>query len=258
MDRSFLTNEKVIDASRNFICIRLATYEDEYEAKFMKQIHNYRNDMLENTIFAMLAPDGKTNLTRSGRSPHFAFRNASQMASQMGKYAKQYKVTKPYSDSKINPKMKDLSVALNVAACDSLPVVVAISKSEEKLAELESTVSKIAWSEKLQGQFVTASMIYDAKKVRSIADMNQSEGIFLIGPGTFGLSAKILAEFKGSEELDQIESKMVGITAKYEPPKLAYRSHIQTGVNLGIDWKSKIPVTDRESVQAKERMRGKK
>ena len=28
MDRSFLSDENIVQASRNFVCIRLATYED--------------------------------------------------------------------------------------------------------------------------------------------------------------------------------------------------------------------------------------
>ena len=38
MDKSFLSQSEVIAASRKFVCIRLATYENAEEAKFLKSI----------------------------------------------------------------------------------------------------------------------------------------------------------------------------------------------------------------------------
>jgi hypothetical protein len=36
MDRSFLSSDKLIKATRDFVCIRTATYEDKQEAAFLK------------------------------------------------------------------------------------------------------------------------------------------------------------------------------------------------------------------------------
>ena len=38
MDGSFLSDAKVIDESRKFVCIRLATYENKEEAALLKSI----------------------------------------------------------------------------------------------------------------------------------------------------------------------------------------------------------------------------
>ena len=58
MDRSYLSNKEVIEASRDFVCIRLATYENVAEAKILKSIFTGRSGELENTTFVLLAPDG--------------------------------------------------------------------------------------------------------------------------------------------------------------------------------------------------------
>ncbi len=59
MDRSFLADADVIAASRMFVCIRPATYEDAGEADFLKKIFVGRSGELDNTVFVLLAPDGE-------------------------------------------------------------------------------------------------------------------------------------------------------------------------------------------------------
>ena len=59
MDGSFLSDADVVAASRKFVCIRLSTYEDAEEAEFLRSIYVGRSGDLENTVFAILSPDGK-------------------------------------------------------------------------------------------------------------------------------------------------------------------------------------------------------
>ena len=66
MDRSFLSSSAVVAASRKFVCIRLATYESRAEAKFMETIFLGKGGALANTVFCILAPDGKKKLVRPG------------------------------------------------------------------------------------------------------------------------------------------------------------------------------------------------
>ena len=68
MDRSFLSQPEVIAASRHFVCVRLTTYEDKEEGEFLKSFHVTRSGELENTVAALLAPDGKRQLARASRS----------------------------------------------------------------------------------------------------------------------------------------------------------------------------------------------
>ena len=72
MDRSFLADKDVISASRKFVCIRLATYENAEENKILAGFFS-RGGVLENTVFTLLTPDGKTKLVSAGRSPVWAF-----------------------------------------------------------------------------------------------------------------------------------------------------------------------------------------
>ena len=76
MDGSFLSDDQVVVASREYVCIRLATYEDEREAEFLRRVFTGRSAALENTVFAILSADGTKPLVRSGRGPFFAFEDA--------------------------------------------------------------------------------------------------------------------------------------------------------------------------------------
>src|ERR1044071_3836701 len=102
MDRRFLLQKEVIEASRDFVCIRLATYEDKEEADYLVKVFPGRTGLLENTVFTMLSPDARRYLTRSGRSPDWAFGDATSMARQMRAFAKDYK---PAEAARLLPAM---------------------------------------------------------------------------------------------------------------------------------------------------------
>src|SRR4051812_46124084 len=90
MDRSFLSDAEVIAASRQFVCIRLASYEDEGEAKFLKSVFTGKSGELENTVFALLSPDGQKKLMKASRSPRQLFQGAADMAKAMNGIAQKY------------------------------------------------------------------------------------------------------------------------------------------------------------------------
>ena len=50
MDRSYLSDIKVVEASRKFVCIRPISYEDEAENKFLKSFGAGRSGDVENTV----------------------------------------------------------------------------------------------------------------------------------------------------------------------------------------------------------------
>ena len=132
--------------------MRLATYEDAEEAKLLRKIYTGRSGGLENTVFAILSPDGERELVRSGRSPHFSFRSASDMASAMKRISQQY-AAKDSDHDKALPTMATVRLALNVAACDRQPLIVVQGENETQRKALEDRLATIAWSDEFIGQF---------------------------------------------------------------------------------------------------------
>lgn len=255
MDGSFLSDELVVAASRNFVCIRLATYEDQQEAEFMSRVFTSRSGVLENTTFGILSPDGKKNLVTPGRGPMHAFRDASVMASRMNLIALQHSGARDarWSDQRL-PVMKSVDVALNVAACDNLPVLVTFADNAQRLAEINNDLLKAAWSEGLAGQFVYATTANIAE-LKPIPGVKATEGILVVEPGAYGLSGEILRELPGNIEPDQAATELIQTVSAFSRVAPEYTSHIQLGIQLGFDWESAIPETDEQSIRAKKRAR---
>ena len=160
MDKSFLSDQQLVEVSRDFVCLRLATYEDEVEAKYLKSIFSgRRSNQLENTVFAILTPDGKQKLSKSGRSPSWAFRDAKAMASWMKILLEEdypSAVAARNSNSQL-PLAKDFRLGLNIAACDQSLLLVVVGEQAVTRDTIQSRLLNTAWSAEFVGDFIYAA-----------------------------------------------------------------------------------------------------
>ena len=256
MDRSFLTDAGVVAASRDFVCIRLATYEDEQEADYMKTLFTARSGELENTTFAILASDGKRKLAAAGRGPFHAYRDARSMAAGMRQIARDNDSRKTAASPHAQlPLMKSLDGALNVAAADGLPLIVTVGENKKQLGAINQRIVPVAWDESLAGQFVYAS-VDDWGELKPILGLKQKTGIFAVEPDQFGLSGKLLAAFAPETTPEEIRSGLLKVVAEYPAKEKDHNAHVRLGIQLGIEWESKIPETDPMSLRARQRARG--
>src|ERR1043166_6324339 len=115
MDRSFLSRPEVIEASRSFVCIRLLTYEDGAEAKFLKSLGHTGSGDVENTIVCMISPDCRQRLSWTARSFRELYRDSTAMAADMKSVAAKYSNTQPVDAL---PEVAGIRLAINVAATD--------------------------------------------------------------------------------------------------------------------------------------------
>ena len=123
MDRSFLSQPEVIAASRKFVCIRLATYEDKEEAAFLKSLWVGRSGEVENTLFTILSPDGKRTLVHPSRSPRHEYEDAGAMAASLKRIAGEHELRKDAGEKTPPlPLVANVRLALDVAACDGRPL----------------------------------------------------------------------------------------------------------------------------------------
>ena len=257
MDRSFLTDERVVEASREFVCMRLATYEDADEAEFLKNVFVSRSGELENTVFAILSPNGKEKLVRPNRGP-FSFRNPGQLAAEMNKIAGEYESRQPQDSDSAGrklPTMKNVELALNVAACDGLPLVIVYAPESASLARLNDKVAKVAWDDAVAGRFIyaTTTQVADLKPVPKA---QSRPGVIVVEPDQFGLSGSVLGQFAAELDARKLTRELETIASKFEPIVKNHREHTQLGIRLGLDWETVIPETDRQAIEAKKRARG--
>ncbi len=251
MDRSFLSNEKVIEASRNFVCIRLATYEDEAEAEFLRTVYVGRTGDLENTVFVLMTPDTKENLCRPGRSPNFAFRSPSSLAAEMNKIAKVYKTSADLTNP-ILPQLKDVRLGLNVSSCDGLPSVICVADENNPADFMQNALAPLAYSKELAGKFVYSTTT-DASMLNSIENYSGQPGILLVEPGEYGLDGKLIKQFSPSTKPSVIENALIEYAGAAAKVSKNHSSHVRTGMREGKAWKTEIPIEDRNTLQAMQR-----
>ncbi|MDG2382148.1 MAG: thioredoxin family protein [Pirellulaceae bacterium] len=250
MDRSFLSDEQVVAASRQFVCVRLSTYESQAEADFLKTIFVGRSGEVENTTFAVLSPDAKRQLVAAGRGPH-RFRNGSQLAARLEQIADGYPAgkTAQFTDP-LPPQLDRVDLALNVAACDALPLIVTCLEDTSQRQAVERELARLAWTEALAGQFVYVSTS-DAQELQPLSGRNGQSQIMVVHPGPYGLTGRVMHQFEAVDAtlLNVLKQTLVDFP---RTPK-DYREHRSLGLQLGLNWKTKIPETDPRAARAKSR-----
>lgn len=255
MDRSFLSQPKVIEAARGFVAIRLMTYEDKEEGALLKALVPTGSGELENTDFAILSPDGKRKLVRPGRSAREAFGDAAHMAAAMNRIAASYRAKRQAGDETPSlPVIANVRLAIDVAACDNRPLVVIFAADSLTQDRLGKQLRSLAWSDHFLGRFlyVTAAR---AGELKAITGMGKDPGIAIVESDRFGLHGKVLRWFGATQPIEQLARVMDEGLAQFDRQPASFGTHVRTGHRQGIFWQTKIPVTDPHEQAARERGR---
>ncbi len=248
MDRSFLSAPSVVAASRSFVCIRIPTYEDEFEMSFLRRLYTGRSGDVENTTFTILSPDGARPLTRVSRSPRQVFADAAEMAQSMRAIAGQYSRA---SYPSALPIAADVRLGLDIAASDRQLLVLIVSSSKARVAA-EAEIAKLAWSDEFIGKFAyaRASSAQDLAHIKGVA---AGACVAIIEPDEFGEEGTVVGQVKADQLPDVLQVALrTAIAAHFVPPKNT-RAHRQQGVVRRMFWETKLPVTDPEEAAARAR-----
>ena len=244
MDRSFWSQPIVIDASRGFVCARLATYEDAEEGKFLASVFSGRSGQLENTVFCIFASDGKKMLSRSGRSPSMVFRpspgwETEMLALELHRIARENPAIEGPEGAAELPLIKNLRLAVNVAACDGQPLVVVIGSESWE----DSLLQHLAWEKEFLGRFL---WVHSTEKEIRQYGIDPGENRYLIlAPNSFGVSATLLAAAGKKADEEELARMLHTGFSSYRAPVKSQRRHVGEGRRRGIHWQPEIPVADR-------------
>jgi hypothetical protein len=255
MDRSFLSQPKVIVASADFVCIRLTTYENADEAKFLKRIAPTGSGQLENTVFTILSPDGKKQLVRGSRSARETFDDADHMAATMKRIAAWYPKQKGASSAVPDlPIVATVRLGIDVAACDNQPLVLLRSDSSSQRRALVDKVKQLAWTEEFRGRFVYA-VASSAAETQGISGAESGSGLLVLQPDRFGQSASRLANAAADASASELANVLRKGLALHRPATETFADHVHDGHRQGVFWETVIPVSDPMEQRARERGR---
>lgn len=249
MDGRFLSKNDVIAASRSFICVRMMTYESASEAEVLQALWR-PGAPLENTVFAILDPDGRPIL-RGGRSPAMLFRDSADLAKTMNEIARYYQSDKRTPESL--PLVNNVRLAIDVAACDHRPLAIVIGQTAEDRQKLAANLAPVAWSDALMGKLVYAEG--SGTDMRQIRGASLSRGYVFVAPNLFGTAGSTISQLGPSSSRADLEQAARRAIDLYRPQILSHHEHVRAGHEEGIEWQTAIPITDPHSLQAIERDR---
>ena len=252
MDRSYWSNPKVIAAARNFVCIRLVTYEDEAEGAFVQSIFRGREGTLENSVFALLAPDGKTLLAKAGRSPSMVFGANNEDLDRELLLKEMAEILENYPVKKVQQQPLalglDLRRMMNVAACDLQPLVVLYAADEKDRNRLAEMVAKQSLAEAYRGRFAFAwaQSAIEMKALTGLQVETKTSMLWVIAPNAFGTQADLLQEVNQPESSTLLQAWNASLK-EFSIEARNSRRHTQKGKQLGLKWVSQLPNTDPKS-----------
>jgi hypothetical protein len=253
MDRSFLSQPEVINASRSFVCVRLTTYENKQEAELLKSLFTGGSGEVENTTFAILSPDGQKQLVRASRSARETLSNSARMAETMNRLAAQYQGKKVAGGPEL-PKVGSVRLALDVAACDNQPLVVLFARDETKLRQLEERTRALAWKDEFIGR-VVYTVTADADQLKAIDGMAAQGGLLVVQSDRFGQKGTVLAQAGPDAEPADLAKALETGLGRFERAVKKFEAHIREGHRSGIFWETEVPVTDPMERRAREQGR---
>lgn len=253
--------------SREWVCVRLASYENAEEAEFLTGIYPGRTGLLNNTTFALLAPDGKDLLARSGRGPSFTIDaphnpDVPAAAEQTLAFAALLREKMAGFEPKAKvaglPRSLDFRLALNVAACDGQPLVIAYAASEEDRHAIEARLARLAWHEAFIGRLQYA-IIEDRAELEAIHSLPEGDFLAVVQADTFGQEGTVLGSAPFTAEEPKLQDMLRRGLAAHTVQQSSSREHTERGRRQGISWETELPVTDekgaREGREAKPRRR---
>ena len=236
-----MSNPAVVKMSRDFVCARLATFESPSEADFIYGLYPTRSGAQVNTVFTILAPDGKTTLLSPGRSPSHTLRSddPETLATEMRKIAARYKAKRAGNTPGL-PYGIDLRRALNIASCDLQPLIVVVAASASKRKAIERVLTPLAWSDEFIGAYAYATAKPD--ELAALADAKEAEGVLVVYADPYGLSGKVVASAAGTNGASLTTTLRAGL-AKFRPKARDSIRHIREARRRGIEWE--VEVKDR-------------
>jgi len=228
----------VVQASRDFVCVRLATYENADEFEFMTSTYDFRTPT-KNSLFAILDPSGEKHLVSPGRSMKRTFEDGASMASRMEEIAKEYP-SKRVSPKKLGlPYLLDVRVGLNVAACDSQRLVILFAPSAAEKKKLEALLLPLAWNEKLAGNLLYATTS-EEKDLEGIEGATKGAGLMVVEPDPYGMGARQVTFIESGTKPAAALKQLLAAAEGNEMGSKDSKRHIGRGLREGVQWEQVV------------------
>jgi hypothetical protein len=148
------------------------------------------------------------------------------------------------------PKLDNVRLALDVAACDQHPLVVVFAVDPSMRQSLEHRQGPLAWKPELIGKLVYASTGEVADL--SMVDAAKSEaGTIIVQPDRFGLKGKVLGRLAESQSDAEWQAGLLSALARFQKSDEDFMEHVHDGRLERVFWRTSVPVSDPHEQRAR-------
>ena len=245
------STEEFIAASRYYVCVRLESFENQ---EHHDMVRTFLRGAFANTAFCLLAPDGQTRLSGSGRGPSQALTPGrrgpgstgatdGRVITEMSSIAKQFKPKGDLKDQTVQD-FHTFRQALNVASADQR-LLIFVVVSETGRSQAEAALKPVMADEAIIGRFHVDFADKEADKhwADEIKKSSSQPGYAIIRADQFGQSGSVMKQLPLSASSEQIKEALLmsnELFAASEERK-DYGDHVSLGRREGIYFENEMP-----------------
>ena len=245
------STKEFIETSRDFVCVRLETYES---IEHQDMIRSFLDGRLANTAFCILDPDAEERLTRSSRSPSMvlgaqghgpgASRGSNRsVIAEMKKLAAGYRA-RGDADEMVLQDFHSYKQALNVAAGDQR-LLVFVAAGEKDLPAIRKTLQPVFADEEVVGRFHLdfGDAETDKEWASTLTRLKGSSGVVVIRSDEFGQNGEVVAKLPITASEAEIKTALLQANEKFaaDEKRKIYSEHVSAGRRQGITFDSGVP-----------------
>ena len=238
-----LSKKEFIEASRDFVCIRLETYESK---ETQDRIRDLLDGTMQNTAFVVYAPDGKTKLTRSQRSPQFVLggrgsKSIAPVVKEMEQIAEKYKVTGA-QDQAVLQDFDSFKQSLNIASADQRLLVFTVSP-QSVMPKVKDTLRTVFNDSSVSGKFhFDVAGKEDLKWSESLKNVNAKTGVFIIRSDEYGQQGIVVRALPLDVPPNQLKADLLETNKQFSEfeKRKHYGKHVSQGRREGVKFENNI------------------
>lgn len=244
------STKEFIEVSRKFVCVRLESFENQ---QYHDMVREFLDGRFANTAFGILAPDGETRLSGTGRGPEQALGGRGPRGggeeSNEAVIAKLESIAASYrpggtSEQMVPQDFHSFRQALNVASADQRLLVYAVAPKGKEDA-LRAKLAPVFAHEDVIGIFHLdfAEEATDREWNEVVEDASSRPGLYLVRSGQFGQKGEVLESIPLSADEDIIRGTLLASNLAFSlvEERKDYATHVQAGRREGIFFENEMP-----------------
>ena len=231
------------------MCVRLESYESE---EHQKMVRSFLDGRFENTAFCLLAPDGETRLSGTGRSPSQGLRQRrgpgrgrgdNGVVEAMEKVAKKFRA-KGTKEGAILQDFHSFRQGLNVASGDQRLLIFVVATENDRKT-LGTDLRDLMSDKEIIGKFHMdfADEEPDSQWRDAVKGERGNTGIFVIRANAFGQTGSVMEQLPVDATPEELKNALLEANtsfAKTEKRKV-YSEHVAAGRRARVHFENGMP-----------------